>query len=147
MRYLGQGYEIDVVVDDVEACDSASIRTAFLREYRNVFGVVFPDYVIEVFNWTVQIVKPAKLCDVSSFRYANAGTAADKLKAPRQAVDCVGGELADIAVYDRYALRPGDCIEGGALVEENDTTIYLPRFARGVVTESFDIVADIQSRR
>lgn len=147
MRYLGQGYEIDVVVDDVATCDSTSIREAFLREYRNVFGIVFPDYVIEVFNWTIQIVKPDRLCDVCGFRYANAGITARKLKASRQALDCVAGEVTDTPVYHRYALRPGDCIEGGALVEENDTTIYLPRFARGVVTESFDIVAEIQSRR
>jgi N-methylhydantoinase A len=147
MRYLGQGYEIDVVVEDIEACESASIRESFLREYRRVFGVVFPGYVIEVFNWTVQIAHQGKLCDPSNYRYANAATATRKIKATRQIIDCITGEMADAAVYDRYGLEPGDCVEGGALVEENDTTIYLPLFTRAVVTESFDIVAEIQSGR
>jgi N-methylhydantoinase A len=103
--------------------------------------------VIEVFNWTVQIAHQGKLCDPSNYRYANAATATRKIKATRQIIDCITGEMADAAVYDRYALEPGDCVEGGALVEENDTTIYLPLFTRAVVTESFDIVAEIQSGR
>jgi N-methylhydantoinase A len=147
MRYVGQGYEIDVGIDDIATCDSAAIREAFHRAYRAVFGVIFPDYVIEIFNWTVQIMVRDKLCDLSRFRYANAGTTTRKIKAPRRILDTGTGEAAELAVYDRYALRPGDTIEGGALIEENDTTIYLPRFARGTVTESFDILADIQSRR
>jgi N-methylhydantoinase A/oxoprolinase/acetone carboxylase beta subunit len=52
-----------------------------------------------------------------------------------------------MTVYNRYGLRPGDVIEGSALIEENDATIYLPSFARGVVTETFDIVAEIRAGR
>lgn len=147
MRYVGQGYEIDVGIDDIATCDAASIREAFHHAYRAVFGVIFPDYVIEIFNWTVQIMVRDKLCDLSRFRYANAGTAIRKTKTSRRVLDTGTGEAAELAVYDRYALRPGDTIEGGALIEENDTTIYLPYFAHGTVTESFDILADIQSRR
>jgi N-methylhydantoinase A len=109
-----------------------------------VFGVTFPEYVVEVFNWTVQLTKPDKLCDLSGFRYRNAGTSCEKKRASR-AIG-LSAAAATMSVWDRYALRPGDVIEGGALVEENDTTIYLPAFARGVVTESFDIIADIHAR-
>lgn len=147
MRYVGQGYEIDVDVENIETCDCASIRDTFDREYRKVFGVIFPDYVIEIFNWTVQVRNPDTVSDLSGFQFANAGISARKRKADRQALDGTTGELMDMAVYDRYALLPGDIIEGGALVEENDATILLPRFARGVVTESFDIVAEIQPVR
>ena len=47
-------------------------------------------------------------------------------------------------MYDRYALEPEEVIEGGALVEENDSTIYLPAFARGVVAQSLDILGEIR---
>jgi N-methylhydantoinase A len=143
MRYLGQGYEIEVQVEDLKSCDARAIREEFLREYRRVFGMTFPDYVVEVFNWTVQLAKPNRLCDLSGFRYRNAGTSGEKKKTSR----AIGlSAAAKLSVWDRYALRPGDVIEGGGLIEENDTTIYLPAFARGVVTESFDIIADIQVR-
>ncbi|MBS0532166.1 MAG: hydantoinase/oxoprolinase family protein [Proteobacteria bacterium] len=144
MRYLGQGYEIEVQVNDLKSCDVHAIREEFLREYRRVFGVTFPDYVVEVFNWTVQLTKPDQLCDLSGFRYQNAGASGKKKKTSR-AIG-LSAAAAPVSVWDRYALRPGDVIEGGALIEENDTTIYLPAFARGVVAESFDIIADIRVR-
>jgi N-methylhydantoinase A/oxoprolinase/acetone carboxylase beta subunit len=145
MRYLGQGYEVDVNVPDLENCDAASIREAFLREYHRVFGLTFPDHVIEIFNWTVQLAQSNKLSDVSKYRFSNAGTASQKATAGR----LVGGEdeAIRIAVLNRYALRPGDVIDGGTLVEENDTTIYVPHFAQGIVTPSFDILATVQPRR
>ncbi|MGH6777270.1 MAG: hydantoinase/oxoprolinase family protein [Bradyrhizobium sp.] len=144
MRYLGQGYEIEVKVRDLANCDAREIREEFLREYRRVFGVIFPDYVVEVFNWTVALTKPNRLCDLSGFRFGNAGVSRDKRKKRRAIGIFSTSEI--LPVWDRYALGPGDVIEGGALVEENDTTIYLPTFARGVVTESFDIIADVQVR-
>jgi N-methylhydantoinase A len=145
MRYLGQGYEVDVNVPDLENCDAASIREAFLREYHRVFGLTFPDHVIEIFNWTVQLAQSNKLSDVSKYRFSNAGTGSHKATAGR----LVGGEdeAIRIAVLNRYALRPGDVIDGGTLVEENDTTIYVPHFAQGIVTPSFDILATVQPRR
>ena len=48
-------------------------------------------------------------------------------------------------MYDRYALEVGDTIEGGALIEESDATIYLPAFARGVVAPSLDILGQSDS--
>jgi N-methylhydantoinase A len=146
MRYLGQGYEIAVPVDDFESCDGASIREAFQREYRKVFGIIFPDYTIEIFSWTVEVTMLNKLSDPSGLRYANVETARNKTKPVRTVMDGAGGAVS-IPVYDRYGLRPGDVIAGSALIEENDATIYLPSFARGIVTESFDILAEIDTGR
>lgn len=146
MHYLGQGYEIGVPVDHLESCDGASIRQAFEREYRKVFGTIFPDYTIEIFNWTVQVTMRNQLSDLSGLRYANVDTASMRMKPPREVMDGAGG-AATMPVYNRYALRPGDRIDGSALIEENDATIYLPSFARGIVTETFDIVAEIRTGR
>jgi len=146
IRYLGQGYEIAVPVDDFGTCDSASLRQAFQREYRKVFGVIFPDYTIEIFNWTVQVTIRNQLSNLSDLRYANVETASRRTKPGREVMDGVDG-AATMPVYNRYGLRPGDMIEGGALIEENDATIYLPSYARGVVTETFDIVAEIRTGR
>jgi N-methylhydantoinase A len=146
IRYLGQGYEIAVPVDDFGTCDSASLRQAFQREYRKVFGIMFPDYTIEIFNWTVQVTMASKLSDLSGLHYVNVDAASAKMKPGREVSDGAGRPQT-IPVYNRYGLRPGDVIEGSALIEENDATIYLPSFACGVVTETFDIVAEIRTGR
>lgn len=144
MRYVGQGYEIEVKVDDLHTCDSATLREEFHREYKRVFGLVFPDYVIEIVNWTVQIMMRSQLLDTSNFRYANVASRKCKIKGTRVLCDTGHGEI-EVPVYDRYALQPGDVIEGGALVEENDTTIFLPHFVRAVVADSYDILAEIRA--
>jgi N-methylhydantoinase A len=146
IRYLGQGYEIGVPIDDIGTCNGTSIRTAFEREYRKVFGIIFPDYAIEIFNWTAQVTIRNQLSNLSDLRYANVETAGTRTKPGREVMDGADG-AATIPVYNRYGLRPGDMIEGGALIEENDATIYLPSYARGVVTETFDIVAEIRTGR
>jgi N-methylhydantoinase A len=146
MRYLGQGYEIAVPVDDIESCDAPAIREAFEREYRRVFAIIFPDYAIEIFNWTVHVTMRNELSNLSGLRYANVETASTRMKPGREVMDGAGGTVT-MPVYNRYGLRPGDVIDGSALIEENDATIYLPSFARGVVTEAFDILAEIHAGR
>jgi N-methylhydantoinase A/oxoprolinase/acetone carboxylase beta subunit len=89
---------------------------------------------------------PSKLSDLSGLHYVNVDTARTKTKPGREVSDGAGGPQT-MPVYNRYGLRPGDVIAGSALIEENDATIYLPRFARGVVTETFDIVAEIRTGR
>jgi N-methylhydantoinase A len=146
MRYLGQGYEIAVRIADLENCDGASLREAFQSEYRKVFGVVFLDYSLEIFNWTVQVTMRGELSKLSGLHHANVDAAATKAKARREVMDGGGGAAA-MPVYNRYGLRPGDLVEGSALIEENDATIYLPSFARGVITETFDLLVEIGARR
>ena len=55
-----------------------------------------------------------------------------------------GGETS-VPVFNRYALRAGDVIAGEALIEENDTTIYLPANGRAIVAPSFDLIADVET--
>jgi N-methylhydantoinase A len=144
MRYAGQGYEVAVPLGDMSRCDAASIREGFHREYQKIFGVIFPDYEIEIFNWTVEIATDARVSTLADHRYDNLRTAARKIKGARRVFAGRDVGPAELPVYDRYALEAGDVIEGGALVEENDATIYLPAFARGVVAPSLDILGEIR---
>jgi N-methylhydantoinase A len=144
MRYAGQGYEVAVALGDPVGCDAAFIRERFHCAYRNIFGVVFPEYEIEIFNWTVEVATDVRLSTLTGHRYDGLRATARKIKSRRSVWGGREGRSAMLPVYDRYALEPGDVIEGGALVEENDATIYLPRFARGVVAQSLDMLAEIR---
>jgi N-methylhydantoinase A len=144
MRYAGQGYEVAVALGDAARCHAAFVKESFHCAYRNIFGVIFPDYEIEIFNWTVEVATDAALSTLTGHRYDSLRTAARKIKGERSVWIGQEGGPAKLPVYDRYALEPEDVIEGGALVEENDATIYLPAFARGVVAQSLDILGEIR---
>ncbi len=144
MRYAGQGYEIAVGLGDAARCDAAFIKEGFHRAYKTIFGVIFPDYEIEIFNWTVEIATDAQLSNLAGHHYDSLRIAARKVKGARSVWIGPDSGPLELPVYDRYALEAGDVIEGGALIEENDATMYLPTFARGVVAPSLDILGEIR---
>ncbi|POH85191.1 hypothetical protein CJ026_025970, partial [Ralstonia pickettii] len=56
MRFLGQGFEIEVAVGDGD--DPAGYRDRFVREYEHIYGVT-PDYErIEIVTWRVRVYGP-----------------------------------------------------------------------------------------
>jgi N-methylhydantoinase A len=147
LRYVGQGYEVSVKIGSPNNSSANSIREAFEQEYLRIFGTTFPDYVIEIFNWTLQISAPRRLVELSGYRYSRIEARGQKRKGERSITEVGGSTDVSVPVYDRYALKPGDIIEGGAVVEESDTTILLPTFARAVVQDSYDILAEIKPAR
>jgi N-methylhydantoinase A len=146
LRYAGQGYEVAVGVGDVARCDTAFIKECFQRAYKTIFGVIFPDYEIEIFNWTVEVATDVRLSTLADHRYDKLRTAR-KIKGARNVRIGRNDAPIELPVYDRYALEAGDMIEDGALIEESDSTIYLPAFARGVVAPSLDILGEVRLER
>ena len=147
LRYVGQGYEVSVKIGSPSNSSANSIREAFEQEYLRIFGTTFPDYVIEIFNWTLQISAPRRLVDPSGYRYSRIEARGQSKKGERSITEVGGSADVSVPVYDRYALKPRDIIEGGAVVEESDATILLPTFARAVVQDSYDILAEIKPAR
>ncbi|TDR92956.1 hydantoinase/oxoprolinase family protein [Enterovirga rhinocerotis] len=146
MRYEGQGYEIAVKLgSDRRAYDPAAIQAAFEAEYRKVFGLIFPDYTIEIVHWTVEVSRDRAMSELDGFGYENLRQEGAAEKGARAVLGRPGGDLS-VPVFDRYALRPGDAVPGPALVEENDTTIYIPAGSRAVVAPSFDLIADLEAQ-
>ena len=137
-------YELAVSLGDMSCCGAGWIREGFHREYEKIFGVIFPDYEIEIFNWTVEIATDARISTLRDHRYDKLRASGRKIKGARRVFAGRDVGHIELPVYDRYALEVGDAIEGGALIEENDATIYLPAFARGVVAPSLDILGQIR---
>ncbi|WP_421999108.1 hydantoinase/oxoprolinase family protein [Reyranella sp.] len=144
MRYQGQDSEVTVEIGrDGRYPDRDGIRSTFLETYRGIFGLDFPSYEIEISSWSVEITRPAPLKGMRAFAY-------DALRATGLAQkghrDCYLGQdrreaPTRVPVFDRYALAPGWRAEGAALIEENDTTIYIPPGAHVDVAPSLDLIA------
>jgi N-methylhydantoinase A len=51
--------------------------------------------------------------------------------------------FADVPVYDRYRLAPGDAFEGPAIVEERESTAVLGPGARARIDDTLNLIADL----
>lgn len=147
MRYEGQSSEVTVVVGrNADAITPEAARERFDQAYEGIFGLRFPSHRVEICTWSVEIAKPSPIASQRGFAYSTL----TQSKAPEKGFRaCHIGEAGDetpvdVLLYDRYALRPGWAITGPAIIEERDTTIFLPRGASARVAANLDIVAEIE---
>jgi N-methylhydantoinase A len=147
MRYEGQGYETSVKLgSDQGLYEPEAIQKAFEAEYRKIFGLIFPNYTIELVQWTVEISNDHALSELDGYRYENVQEGGKRDKGSRLVLMHRQGSGAPVPVFNRYPLRAGDVIAGDALIEENDTTIYIPAGSRAVVAPSLDLIAELEAQ-
>jgi 5-oxoprolinase (ATP-hydrolysing) len=137
MRLVGQMHEINVPLPDARIGESTlgAIHAAFAQVYASRFTAPYGDMTVEAISFRVRVLgtTPALALRQSG---GNAN-AREKCKGVRQA--WFGGQFATTAVYDRYALEPGDRIEGPAIIEEREATTVLPPGDSLVVGDSLDL--------
>ena len=51
--------------------------------------------------------------------------------------------FAEVPVYDRYRLAPGDALDGPAIVEERESTVVLGPDARARIDDALNLIADL----
>jgi N-methylhydantoinase A len=139
MRYAGQGYGVEALVPDGALAreDRAALRAAFEGEYRRLYGRVEPGLKVECVGWRVTVSGPTPKLDLAAT--APVGAAAGKGR--RRA--WFGGGFVDAAVFDRAALKPGDALDGPALVEERESTLVLPPGARATCDAALNLVVEL----
>ncbi len=133
MRYDGQGHEIEVAIPDgvIDAAGVARLVSRFEAEYEAQFGRVVPGMEIEIMNWQVTA--------------SNASPGRRLLRRPprrgrpkpmetRRLSLGQEGRAVEAEVYRRELLRPGDRLQGPALIVEPQTTTF--------VSAAFQAVAD-----
>ncbi|MGH6816740.1 MAG: hydantoinase B/oxoprolinase family protein, partial [Hyphomicrobiaceae bacterium] len=90
----------------------------YTQRYTSLYGGA----AIEAIGFRVRVTGPTPQ---PIFDRAEAsGTDGKKRKGTRQA--WFGGRFVETGVYDRYALTPGDRIDGPAIVEEREATTIVP---------------------
>ena len=121
MRYRGQGHEIEIELPPraLSVGDIDGLVVAFEREYSRQFGRTVPGMTIEVLNWGLSM--SSESAPISAVPAASGSRAARPAETRKIICDltrtpCTAG------VFDRTTLRPGDRIEGPALIVEAQTT-------------------------
>ena len=143
MRYQGQGHEIEVTLPDkVDA-------KALFGDLAGLFGEAYKatytlrlDEPMEIVNWKVEAIGPAPSLG-DGVKLSGKTGAATALKGTRRAYDPVAKKLMDWPVYDRYGLKPGETIDGPALIEEHESTCVVGSGDRVTVDKRFNLVAEM----
>ena len=137
MRLLGQMHEITVDLPDGELGrgNLDEIKRRFATTYTRLYTHLYAGAVIEALSWRVLVSGPVpRLASGGEPAASNRATA---LKGNRPAY--FAGGFRDTPVYDRYALRPGDRIDGPAIVEEREATTVIPPGDRLAVDDALNL--------
>jgi N-methylhydantoinase A len=141
--YRRQGYEIRVPVPagELGPHSQGEIRAAFEQAYGAIYGHVLPDLEIDVVSWRVVAEGPRPALRAPA---ADAGARrGEALKGRRNAYMPELAGFAEVPVYDRYRLAPGDAFAGPAIVEERESTVVLGPEARARVDDALNLIADL----
>ncbi len=126
MRYIGQGFEVVTTLPDgpYDAGSAQVLLDAFEDTYRRTFSRTPPDVSAEIINIRVSL-----RADVpgESVGFTSASVPGGETRA-RESRPVQFPELDDYtetAVYDRAQLRPGERLDGPAVIEENESTLIV----------------------
>lgn len=146
MRYIGQGYEVEVDLPDPRnAAVVDQLNTLFGKAYAGIFGQSFDDKAIEIVAWKAE-VQGTVPGDGSTYRLRDdQHHSRVALKGHRSAYCAERNVFASTPVYDRYLLRTGDTIDGPALIEETESTCVIALGDQAVVDQLGNLIIHIES--
>ncbi len=135
MRYLGQFHDLEIPVPNPLPPDAAErLHVAFDDAYAGQYGMALQGYPVQALNWRVRVVGPAPEVDMAAAVRAR-GRATAKCKGHRPIYlppetaaagsPHVEGRFAEVPVYGRYDLVPGNTLVGPAVIEEAEATTLL----------------------
>ena len=156
MRLRGQMHELTAPLpaEPLTPANLNEVTAAFTEEYQRRYTHLYDGAEIEVLNWRVICTGPAgevptrlagdeitPCAGTEDAEGAGGGAAAPRtaLKGRRRAWVPAQGGLAEVPVYDRYALVSGTAIEGPAIVEEREATTIVPDACRMTVDAGLNL--------
>jgi N-methylhydantoinase A len=129
VRFHGQAYELTMEMPDrtlVEE-DAQALFEAFLKTYEQTYGegTAWKGVPASLINYSVTVTGSQHRPDLAKAVTSGLDTAAEtreirRVFLPQQR------EWAEIPVIDEVHFPAGITIEGPAIIDENDTTIYVP---------------------
>jgi N-methylhydantoinase A len=122
MRYTGQSFEVNVPLPGGPITDLAPVVAAFHQTYEQTYGYVDRTAPMELVDLRLQVVgsvpRPAPP--------PPAAVVPRELGAAVRRRVYFDGDFGDAGVFQRAELSPGSAFAGPAIVEQYDTTTFLP---------------------
>lgn len=131
MRYTGQGWEIPVQLNEVQADapDRAVFEALFEADYAKLFGRVVAGLDIEITVWSVNATTPPEIIEKVVHMQ---GDAPAKVVSSRKMFDPALSNFVQAKVLHRADMVPGAQVQGPAVITEDETTIILPSSRRAI---------------
>jgi N-methylhydantoinase A len=135
LRYVGQGFEVVTALPPgpYSATSAAAIAHAFEAAYQMNYGRAMPGIPVEGLSWRLRASGPrtdARRVADALLTEPRPDAGGQALRGERLAYFPERGGFISTPVYNRYALRPGECLAGPALVEERESTVVVGPDAR-----------------
>ncbi|MBV9567473.1 MAG: hydantoinase/oxoprolinase family protein, partial [Hyphomicrobiales bacterium] len=124
MRYAGQGFEVNVPLDEkaIARRDAVALQRAFDARYEERFGRNLGAVPVEIVSWRVRLVAPPSVAEIRFQDHSRRADTGDALIEHRKAYFTELGGFVDTPIYARARLVPGRKINGPALIEEAEST-------------------------
>lgn len=124
MLYLGQTHTVSVPIawTKGEALDRAAIRRAFELKYRETYGRLLDGIAIRLLNLHVALIGRRPKLDLASLAPSSGSIDSAKQGARPVYVD---GRWHEATIYARHQLPVGAILSGPAILEQQDTTIFI----------------------
>lgn len=143
MRYVGQGHEIAITMPlgELTADSVANIEATFLKEYQFRYNRTVPQMRMETVTWRVAVSSAVPEIIPNQTTSLHEG----KTEQSRRTVWFEGDITStETPVLSRYALQPGACFDGPAIVEEKESTTVIGKNASVRIDEFANIVIDLR---
>jgi N-methylhydantoinase A len=146
MRYIGQGYEIEVDLPNGPPTPSEvpRIRELFEANYRSIYNIILNDNPIEIVNFKATVSEPDINFDMFNLQLRNASVdqhRSDPLKGYRDAYFPEYSGRVQAPVYDRYKLSEGFKAKGPGIIEERESTCIITPKMRFEVDKYRNVIA------
>ncbi|OMD46107.1 hypothetical protein BSK56_17425 [Paenibacillus borealis] len=121
MRYEGQAFDLEVTLSDSDISDPKEAEIRFHRKYESVFGISQPEAEVMFVNLRASIVGllPSKI-RAASPQVAGSGKPVETRGITFDGLDY------QAKVLNREHLNTATRISGPAILEEYDTTVFIP---------------------
>lgn len=137
MRYVGQNYELPVVVTGA-LDDEAALRDGFLNAHRRAYGHADPAAPVEVVN-----VRAKALASLLQGKSAPVGPAVRSAPVATARVWFDEAAPVDTPIHERTALPVGTELYGPVIITQFDSTTVVPPKARVRVDAALNLIMEI----
>jgi len=144
MRYLGQGYEIEVPVtlEMIEQQDHDGLLENFSENYRNRYGRT-EEMPAELLSWRLAVTGERSTLGSTLGQRGVVGAATPPSRASRPV--WFDDAYFEAPVYKRADFGNGSRINGPAIIEENESTLVLPAGFQLNVDGALNLILELAS--
>jgi N-methylhydantoinase A len=136
MRYFQQNYEQDVTFTRISGL--AACLTQFHRQHEEFYGYSFPDQPVEIVHLRLSVYETER-GDTGMLRLRAATSESTTGTRTRSGWD-ISGRAVQFDVHRRAALPSGTMLAGPAIIEEVDSTTFVPSGAQLEIHESGNLI-------